>query len=99
MRVFSAGFGRRSTPGRSWAVEGAQEQVDRDTPVSRTPTIGADLGAPATSSWQKAKLWHKPTTLGYYYYCRTSPQPLTAGITSGSGLRSAGSLWRLSWLL
>jgi hypothetical protein len=24
--------------GRSWAVEGAQEQVDRDTPVSRTPT-------------------------------------------------------------
>jgi hypothetical protein len=24
--------------GRSWAIEGAQEQVDRDTPVSRTPT-------------------------------------------------------------
>jgi hypothetical protein len=24
--------------GRSWAVKGAQEQVDRDTPVSRTPT-------------------------------------------------------------
>jgi hypothetical protein len=24
--------------GRSWAVEGDQEQVDRDTPVSRTPT-------------------------------------------------------------
>jgi hypothetical protein len=24
--------------GRSWAVEGAQEQVDRDAPVSRTPT-------------------------------------------------------------
>jgi hypothetical protein len=24
--------------GRSLAVEGAQEQVDRDTPVSRTPT-------------------------------------------------------------
>jgi hypothetical protein len=23
--------------GQSWAVEGAQEQVDRDTPVSRTP--------------------------------------------------------------
>jgi hypothetical protein len=23
----------------SWAVEGAQEQVDRDTPVSRTPTV------------------------------------------------------------
>jgi hypothetical protein len=37
MRVFSAGFGRRSTLGQSWAVEGAQEQVDRDTPVSRTP--------------------------------------------------------------
>jgi hypothetical protein len=25
--------------GRSWAVEEAQEQVDRDTPVSRTPTV------------------------------------------------------------
>jgi hypothetical protein len=25
--------------GRSWAVEGAHEQVDRDTPVSRTPTV------------------------------------------------------------
>jgi hypothetical protein len=25
--------------GRSRAVEGAQEQVDRDTPVSRTPTV------------------------------------------------------------
>jgi hypothetical protein len=24
--------------GRSWAIEGAQEQVDRDTPVSRTTT-------------------------------------------------------------
>jgi hypothetical protein len=24
--------------GRSWAIEGAQEQVDRDTAVSRTPT-------------------------------------------------------------
>jgi hypothetical protein len=25
--------------GRSWAVEGAQEQVDQDTPVSRTPIV------------------------------------------------------------
>jgi hypothetical protein len=25
--------------GRSWVVEVAQEQVDRDTPVSRTPTL------------------------------------------------------------
>jgi hypothetical protein len=25
--------------GQSWAVEGAQEQVDQDTPVSRTPTV------------------------------------------------------------
>jgi hypothetical protein len=25
--------------GQSWAVEGAQEHVDRDTPVSRTPKI------------------------------------------------------------
>jgi hypothetical protein len=33
------GFGRRFTPGPKLAVEGAQEQVDRDTPVSRTPTI------------------------------------------------------------
>jgi hypothetical protein len=24
--------------GQSWAIEGAQEQVDWDTPVSRTPT-------------------------------------------------------------
>jgi hypothetical protein len=27
--------------GRSWVIVGAQEQVDRDTPVSRTPTVGA----------------------------------------------------------
>jgi hypothetical protein len=25
--------------GRSWAIEGAHEQVDRDTSVSRTPTV------------------------------------------------------------
>jgi hypothetical protein len=25
--------------GRSWAIEGAQEQVDRDTPISRTLTV------------------------------------------------------------
>jgi hypothetical protein len=25
--------------GRSWAIEVAQEQVDQDTPVSRTPTV------------------------------------------------------------
>jgi hypothetical protein len=31
--------------GRSWAVEGAQEQVDRDTLVSRTPTVAP--GSPA----------------------------------------------------
>jgi hypothetical protein len=37
MRVFSASV---VVPpmGQSWAVEGAQEQVDRDTPVSKTPT-------------------------------------------------------------
>jgi hypothetical protein len=29
--------------GRSWAVEGAQEQVDRDTPVSRTPTVAPGI--------------------------------------------------------
>jgi hypothetical protein len=29
--------------GRSWAVEGAQEQVDQDTPVSRTPTNTVSL--------------------------------------------------------
>jgi hypothetical protein len=29
MRVFSV----------AWADDGAQEQVDRDTPVSRTPTV------------------------------------------------------------
>jgi hypothetical protein len=28
--------------GQSWAVEGAREQVDRDTPVSRTPTVWSD---------------------------------------------------------
>jgi hypothetical protein len=39
MRVFSNSFGRRFTLGRSWAVEEAQEQVDRDTPVSSTPTV------------------------------------------------------------
>jgi hypothetical protein len=38
MRVFSNSFGHRCTLGRSWAVEEAQEQVDRDTLVSRTPT-------------------------------------------------------------
>jgi hypothetical protein len=35
-RVFSNSFGRRCTLGRSWAIEEAQEQVDWDTPVSRT---------------------------------------------------------------
>jgi hypothetical protein len=39
MRVFSNSFGCGRTLGRSWAVEGAQEQVDWDTPVSRTPTV------------------------------------------------------------
>jgi hypothetical protein len=38
MRVFSNSFSRGCTLGRSWAVEEAQEQVDRDTPVSRTLT-------------------------------------------------------------
>jgi hypothetical protein len=38
MRVFSNSFGCGCTLGRSWAIEGAQEQVDRDTPVSITPT-------------------------------------------------------------
>jgi hypothetical protein len=38
MRVFSNGFGHRCTLGQSWAIEEAQEQVDRDTPVSRTLT-------------------------------------------------------------
>jgi hypothetical protein len=38
-RVFSNSFGHRCTLGRSWAIEEAQEQVDRDTPVSRTPTV------------------------------------------------------------
>jgi hypothetical protein len=38
MRVFSNSFGRGCTLGRSWAIEEAQEQVDRDTPVSKTPT-------------------------------------------------------------
>jgi hypothetical protein len=28
--------------GRSWAIEGAQEQVDQDTPVSRTPTVAPE---------------------------------------------------------
>jgi hypothetical protein len=39
MRVFSNSFGHGCTLGRSWAIEEAQEQVDRNTPVSRTPTI------------------------------------------------------------
>jgi hypothetical protein len=39
MRVFSTSFGRCFTPGPKLAVEEAQEQVDRDTPVSRTPTV------------------------------------------------------------
>jgi hypothetical protein len=30
--------------GRSWAVEEAQEQVDRDTPISRTPTSTLVIG-------------------------------------------------------
>jgi hypothetical protein len=30
--------------GRSQAVEVAQEQVDKDTPISRTPTIALGLG-------------------------------------------------------
>jgi hypothetical protein len=30
--------------GRSWAVEVAQEQVDRDTPVSSTPTTENKIG-------------------------------------------------------
>jgi hypothetical protein len=37
--------------GRSWAVEGAQEQVDRDTPVSRTPTV-----APGSLARERALL-------------------------------------------
>jgi hypothetical protein len=37
MRVFSNSFGHRCTLDRSWAVEEAQEQVDWDTPVSKTP--------------------------------------------------------------
>jgi hypothetical protein len=39
MRVFSNSFGRRCTLGQSWAVEEAQEWVDRDTPVSKTPIV------------------------------------------------------------
>jgi hypothetical protein len=31
-------------PGQSWAFEVAQEQVDRDTPVSRTPIKTRDAG-------------------------------------------------------
>jgi hypothetical protein len=45
MRVFSNSFGCGCALGQSWAVEGAQEQVDRDTPVSRTPTVAP--GSPA----------------------------------------------------
>jgi hypothetical protein len=45
MRVFSNSFGHRCTLGQSWAVEEAQEQVDRDTLVSRTPTVAP--GSPA----------------------------------------------------
>jgi hypothetical protein len=37
--------------GQSWAVEGAQEQVDRDTPVSRTPTV-----APGNLAHERALL-------------------------------------------
>jgi hypothetical protein len=45
MRVFSNSFSRGCTLGRSWAVEEAQEQVNRNTPVSRTPTVAP--GSPA----------------------------------------------------
>jgi hypothetical protein len=51
MRVFSNSFGHHCTPGQSWAIEEAQEQVDRDTSVSRTPTV-----APGSSAHERTLL-------------------------------------------
>jgi hypothetical protein len=57
--------------GQSWAVEGAQEQVDQDTQVSRTPIVapgslarkraprGSEGSGPPRSSW--ALQWHAST--------------------------------------
>jgi hypothetical protein len=39
MRVFSVAWVVDSPLGLRWADDGAQEQVDRDTPVSRTLTL------------------------------------------------------------
>jgi hypothetical protein len=88
---------KSSSPRRSYLRSRASSRR-RQRRQRRDPALAirADLGAPATSSRRKAELRHRPTTLGYYYYCRASTQPLTAGIVGGSGLRSAGSPWRLS---
>jgi hypothetical protein len=48
MRVFSIGLRSSFLP---WAVEGAQEQVDRDTSVSKTPTV-----APGSLAHERALL-------------------------------------------
>jgi hypothetical protein len=67
MRVFSNSFGRGCTLGQSWAVEAAQEQVDRDTPVSRTPTSKVDyshITLEATMVMKKALRQGFPSTAG-----------------------------------